>query len=284
MAAPKATETLKDRVALITGASRGIGKNIALALAKQGVNIVIAAKSTESTEKLPGSIYDTAKEVEALGAKALPIQCNVRNIEEIDGAIAKTIETFGRVDMAINNAGALWWKSMLETPPNRFNLVHEVNARASFFVAKACLPHMIEKGWGHVINMSPPLDMSTVGGHIAYFMSKYGMTMIAHGLAQEVRDHNIGCNALWPATIIESQASINWGLGDPSMWRKSDILADSVVEIARRKPSDLTGHALIDEDFLRDCGITDFDKYSCVPGTQPMRIVWDKTTEAKLKK
>ena len=283
MAIAPATESLKGRVAFITGASRGIGKVIALALAKEGVNIVIAAKSTESTEKLPGSIYDTAKEVEALGAKALPLVCNVRNIEEIDASVAKTIETFGRIDVAINNAGALWWKPMLETPVNRFNLVMEVNARASFYLAKACLPHMIEKKWGHIINMSPPVDARTMPNHIAYFISKFGMTMIAQGLAGEVKEHNVACNALWPATIIESQASINWGLGEPSMWRKADILADSTIEILKRKPSELTGHALIDEDLLKDCGITDLDKYSCVPGSSPMRITWSGSEAAEVK-
>ena len=277
MAIAPATESLKGRVAFITGASRGIGKVIALALAKEGVNIVIAAKSTESTEKLPGSIYDTAKEVEALGAQALPLVCNVRNIEDIDDAVAKTVAKFGRVDIAINNAGALWWKSMLETPPNRFALVMEVNARASFYLAKACLPHMIEKKWGHIINMSPPIDSRTVPNHIAYCISKFGMTMIAQGLAGEVKEHNVACNALWPATIIESQASINWGMGEPSMWRKADILADATLAICQRKPSELTGNALIDEDLLKDAGVTDLDKYSCVPGSSPMRITWQGT-------
>jgi len=268
------TESLKNRVAIITGASRGIGKVIALELAKQGVNVAILAKSTESTEKLPGSIYETAKEVEALGGQALPLQCNVRNIEEIEQAVQKTFAQFGRVDIAINNAGALWWKPLLETPVNRFNLVMEVNVRASFYLAYFCLPHMIKNKWGHIINMSPPVDVRVAPNHIAYMTSKFGMTLIAHGLAGEVKEHNVACNALWPATIIESQASINWGLGDPSMWRKPQILSDCVLEMIQRKPSELTGHALIDEDFLRECGITDFGKYSVVPGSHPTRINW----------
>lgn len=274
---PPATENLEGRVAFITGASRGIGKVIALELARRGVNIVVAAKSTESSEKLPGSIYDTAHEVEKLGAKALAVQCNVRNIEDIESAIKQTVDKFGRVDIAINNAGALWWKPMLETPLNRFQLVMEVNFRASFYVAQLCLPHMIEKKWGHIINMSPPVDVRMAPNHIAYFNSKYGMTLIAHGLAGEVAEHNVGCNALWPATIIESQASINWGMGEPAQWRKADVLADATVAIVSRKPGTVTGNAFIDEDLLRASGVEDFDKYSCVPGSTPMRIIWDGT-------
>lgn len=279
----KRTEDLSGRVAFITGASRGIGKVIALELAKQGVNIVVAAKSTESSDKLPGSIYDTAHEVEKLGAKALAVQCNVRNLEDIESAVKQTVDKFGRVDIAINNAGALWWKPMLETPINRFQLVMEVNFRASFFVAQMCLPHMIEKKWGHIINMSPPVDVRMAPNHIAYFTSKYGMTLIAHGLAGEVQEHNVACNALWPATIIESQASINWGMGAPENWRKADILADATVELVARKPGGITGHAFIDEDLLRGCGIESFDKYACVPGATPTRIIWEGTDQLAVK-
>ena len=152
-----------------------------------------------------------------------------------------------------------------------------VNAKATFFACQSVLPSMIENKWGHIINMSPPVDLTLLKDHIAYFMSKYGMTMITHGLAEEVREHNIAVNSLWPQTMIESLATINWGLGDPSMWRKADILADATVAIIKKEPPSLTGQALIDEDFFRSEGITDLDKYNCVPGSNPpsLRELWD---------
>jgi citronellol/citronellal dehydrogenase len=265
---------LAGRVAIITGASRGIGRALAIGLAKQGCNIVIAAKSTESTEKLPGSIYSVAKEVEAAGAKALPIQVDVRDAEQIMRMAAETRQKFGRIDILINNAGALWWQPLLDTPIKRFDLVMGVNARAAFVAAQAVLPTMIERKSGHIINMSPPIDLKIVPGKIAYCISKFGMTLLTHGLAAEVRAANIAVNSLWPVTIIESQASINWGMGKPEMWRKPDILVDCVLRMVQKSPEELTGKALFDEDFLRAEGVTDFSAYACVPGTQPPRVPW----------
>jgi citronellol/citronellal dehydrogenase len=264
----------KGRVAIITGASRGIGRAIAMGLAREGCNIVIAAKSIESTEKLPGSIYTVAKEVEALGAQALPLQVDVREGDQIDAMVAQTMSRFGRVDILINNAGALWWQPMLETPAKRFDLVMDVNARASFMACRAVLPHMIERRWGHIINMSPPIDLKIVPGKIAYCISKFGMTLISHGLAEEVRGSNVAVNALWPVTVIESQASINWKLGTPEMWRKPDILVDCVLKLVVKDKLEVTGQALLDEDFLRSEGVTDFKSYACVPGTNPPRMPW----------
>jgi len=266
--------SLKDRVAIITGASRGIGRAIALGLAKQGCHIVVAAKSTESTEQLPGSIYTVAKEVEAYGARAFPYQIDVRDADQIEAMAAQTVKQFGRIDILVNNAGALWWQPILETPPKRFDLVMGVNARASFLAARAVLPAMRERKWGHIINMSPPINLKIVPGKIAYCISKFGMTLISHGLAEEVRDWNVAVNSLWPVTIIESQASINWKMGDPSMWRKPDILVDCVVRLVQKEPKEITGKALLDEDFLQAEGVTDFSDYACVPGTTPMRIPW----------
>jgi citronellol/citronellal dehydrogenase len=266
--------SLKDRVAIITGASRGIGRAIALGLARHGCHIVIAAKSTQSTEQLPGSIHTVAKEVEALHVKALPIQIDVRDADQIDAMAAQVVKEFGRIDILINNAGALWWQPVLETPPKRFDLVVGVNARASFLTCRAVLPAMIERRWGHIINMSPPIDLKVVPGKVAYFISKFGMTLVSHGLAEEVRDKNIGVNSLWPVTIIESQASINWKMGNPSMWRKPDILVDCVLRLVQKEPTAITGKAILDEDFLQDEGVTDFSGYACVPGTTPPRIPW----------
>jgi citronellol/citronellal dehydrogenase len=267
---------LAGRVAVVTGSSRGIGRALALGLARQGVHVVVAAKSTTSTDKLPGSVYTVAQEVEALGGQALPVPVDVRDEGQVEALAARARERFGRIDILINNAGALWWRPLLETPAKRFDLVMGVNARAAFLCSRAVLPAMIERGWGHIGNMSPPLDLSLVPGRIAYAISKLGMTLLTFGLAEEVRQHNVAVNSLWPVTIIESQASINWGLGTPAQWRKPDILVDCVLRLVRKEPGELTGQALLDEDFLRAEGVTDFSGYACVPGTQPPRIAWMK--------
>ncbi len=268
--------TAASRVAIITGSSRGIGRAIALGLARAGWRIVVAAKSTTSTEKLPGSIYTVAAEVEALGAEALPVPVDVRDAEQIDRLAALTRERFGRIDLLVNNAGALHWTNLLETPAKKFDLVMAVNARAAFLACRAVLPCMIEQKWGHIVNMSPPLDLSMVPGRIAYSISKLGMTLLTLGLAEEVKGHKIAVNSLWPVTIIESQASINWHLGQPEMWRKPDILVDCVLRIVGKEPASFTGQALLDEDFLRSEGVTDFSAYSCVSGTEPARLSWQR--------
>jgi citronellol/citronellal dehydrogenase len=212
--------------------------------------------------------------VEALGVCALPVQIDVRDGEQIEAMVARTVERFGRIDILINNAGALWWHLLLETPAKRFDLVMDVNARAAFLACRATLPHMIERRWGHIINMSPPVDMKMVPGRIAYCISKFGMTLLTYGLAEEMRSANIAVNSLWPVTIIESQASINWGLGSRAQWRKPDILVDCVLRMVQKEPKELTGLALLDEDFLRAEGVSDFSSYACVPGSQPPRIEW----------
>jgi citronellol/citronellal dehydrogenase len=266
------------RVAIVTGASRGIGRAIALGLARAGCAVVIAAKSTESTGKLPGSIFTVAEEVERAGGQALPVAVDVRDEAQIEAMVAKTRERFGRIDILINNAGALFWKPLLETPAKRFDLVMDVNARAAFLCSRVVLPAMIERRFGHIINMSPPLDLAIVPGRVAYAISKLGMTLLTHGLAAEVREHNIAVNSLWPVTIIESQASINWGLGDRSMWRKPEILVDCVLRLVQKPPAEMTGLAVLDEDFLRSEGVTDFSPYACVPGSNPQRITWNVQT------
>jgi citronellol/citronellal dehydrogenase len=265
---------LQGRVAILTGASRGIGRALALGLARHGCHVVVAAKSIAPTEQLPGSIYTVAQEVEALGAQALPVRVDVRDAEQIQALVDQTMQRFGRIDILVNNAGALWWQPLLETPPKRFDLVMAVNARAAFCACRAVLPHLIERKWGHIINLSPPIDPKVVAGKVAYFISKFGMTLLTYGLAEEVRPHNIAVNSLWPVTVIESQASINWQLGTPETWRKPDILVDCVLRLVQKEPLEITGRALLDEDFLREEGVTDFSGYACVPGTEPPRILW----------
>jgi citronellol/citronellal dehydrogenase len=261
-------------VAIITGASRGIGRALALALARDGWAVVVAAKSTESTDRLPGSIYSVAQEVTALGARALPVRVDVRDEQQVEAMAAQTLDAFGRIDLLVNNAGALFWQGVLDTPGKKFDLVMAVNARAAFLCSRAVLPAMIERRWGHIVNLSPPLDLTLLPGRVAYGISKLGMTLLTHGLAEEVRPHNVAVNSLWPVTIIESQASINWQLGTPEQWRKPDILVDCVRRMVAKEPGELTGRDLLDEDFLRGEGVTDFARYACVPGTEPPRIRW----------
>jgi len=268
------------QVAFITGASRGIGKALALALAAEGCDIVVAAKSTESTDLLPGSINHTAAEVEKLGRRALPVMVDVRKDELVERAVQKSIDEFGRIDFLINNAGALHWRSLLDTPMSRFDLVMGVNARGAFSCTRAVLPHMIEAGYGHIVMMSPPVISEGAAGKIAYCISKFGMTLIARGLAEEVREHNVACNSLWPATLIESMATVNHNLGGPPTWRKPDILADAAIAILDKEPRSFTGHELIDEDFLRSEGVHDFTKYRCDPATEPPRIGFKFKLEA----
>src|ERR1043166_8900750 len=172
---------LRDRVAIVTGSSRGIGRAIALGLARAGCAVVVAAKSTESTDKLPGSIFTVAEEIERAGGKALPIQVDVRDEAQIEQMAIRAREQFGRIDVLVNNAGALFWKPLLETPAKRFDLVVGVNARAAFLCSRAVLPAMIERRWGHIINMSPPIDLAMVPGRVAYAISKLGMTLLTHG-------------------------------------------------------------------------------------------------------
>src|SRR5262249_29889011 len=227
-------------------------------------------------DRLPGSIHTVATEVEALGGEALPFQVDVREADQVDAMARATLDRFGRIDVLINNAGALFWQPLLETPAKRFDLVMGVNVRPAFLCAGAVLPALIERRWGHIINMSPPLDLALVPGRIAYAISKLGMTLLTHGLAEEVRPHNVAVNSLWPVTVIESQASITWHLGTPETWRKADILVDCVLRLVRKEPAEVTGRALLDEDFLREEGISDFSGYACVPGTEPPRLAWPR--------
>lgn len=259
------------KVAFITGASRGIGYACAERLAREGWNIVVAAKTTEPDPRLPGTIYTAAEALREFGTDILPVACNVRDAESIRRAAAQTLEHFGHVDAVINNAGALWWRNMDETPLKKFDLVMEVNARGAYAVTEAFLPVMKARRSGHVITMSPPIDLSVVPGHIAYMISKFGMTMIALGIAEELAEYNIHGTALWPRTLIESYATVNYGMGTPDLWRKADILADATYEILQH-PMASNGRALIDEDFLRELGYNDFDHYRCTPDGEPLEL------------
>ena len=265
---------LQDRVAIVTGASRGVGRAVSLALAREGAKVVLAAKTVEPHPKLPGTLGSVKAEIDAIGGTALPVQTDVRDPAQIDAMVAKTVEAFGRVDILVNNAGAAWWFGVADTPANKWNLVSEVNGRASFLAARACLPHMKAGKWGHIVNMSPPIKPSMAAGKVAYVISKFAMTLLTIGLAEEVKADGIAVHSLWPVTLIESLATINLHLGEPKNWRKADILADATLALVTKEPSLRTGHAWMDEEVLRLDGVTDFDRYACVPGTKPMEIPW----------
>lgn len=255
---------LSGRVAIVTGASRGIGKAIAVRLAREGADVVIASKSETSTGKLPGSIHETADEIRALGRRALPVQTDVRSEEAIQNMVARTIEEFGRVDFLINNAGAIWPMPILETPPKRFDLMMQVNVRAAYVGSYYVLPHMVKQKWGHVLNMCPKLDVKPSPGKVGYMISKLSMARLAIGLAEEHRSDNVAANTLWPRTIIESQASINWQMADRTQWRTPEIMCDAVMAIFSQEPSRYTGCQLIDEEVLSAlAGISNFDHYWC---------------------
>ncbi len=256
-------KVLEGRVAVITGASRGIGKALALRLAEEGADVVVSAKSVEPSEKLPGTIYETAEEVRARGRRALPVQVDVRFEEQIRAMVDKTIEEFGRLDILINNAGALWWKPVLDTPPKRFDLLMQVNVRAAYLCCYYALPHMKKQRWGHIINMAPGIGTQPNPGMVAYMISKMGMARLAIGIAEEHGSDNIAANALWPVTPIETAAVINNHLGERSQWRTPEIMCDAVMAILRQEPSQCTGRMLTDEEILREAGVTDFDKYWC---------------------
>ncbi len=263
------------RVAFVSGASRGVGRRIALALAREGADIVVAAKTVEPNPRLPGTIHTVAAEVEALGRRALPVQMDVRDERAVAAAVASSVERLGRIDFLVNNAGALFWQSVAETPMARFDRVMSVNVRGAFACTREVLPTMLAQGFGHILMMSPPIEPTAAPGKVAYAVSKFGMTLIAHGLAGELEGRNVACNALWPATLIESYATINFALGDRSAWRTPAILADATVAIFAKPPASFSGRALIDEDFLRSEGVTDFAKYRCDAAHEPPRVGFD---------
>ncbi|MDG1405992.1 MAG: SDR family oxidoreductase, partial [Planctomycetota bacterium] len=249
---------------------------------RAGADIVVAAKSELSRDSLPGSIHETVSEIEALGRQALAVRTNVRDADQLESMVEAALERFGRIDILINNAGALHWRSIADTPPKRYDLMMEVNARAAFVASHFVLPHMIERGSGTIIQMSPPIDLRMLPGKTGYCMSKFGMSLLAMGMGAEVKATEIKSCALWPATAIESQATINHKLGGPQFWRTADILADAVGAILAANSEQVNGKCLVDEDVLSMMGVSDFEPYNCVEGGTPMRIVGDGGGDASL--
>ena len=264
---------LKGKTLFITGASRGIGKAIALRAAADGANIAIAAKTVEAHPKLPGTIYSAAEEIEKAGGKALPLQVDIRDEEQVHGAVAKTVATFGGIDILINNASAINLTGTLETPMKRFDLMWGVNARGTFVCSQACLPHLKKAPNPHILTLSPPLNLDPrwFKLHTAYTMSKYGMSFCVLGMAEEFKDDGIAINALWPRTVIATAAlAMLGGLTPPERCRKPEIMADAAHVLLTRDSRCCTGNFYIDEDVLREAGVTDFESYAVQPG-QPLQ-------------
>lgn len=258
----------EGRVAIITGASRGIGKEVALRLAREGARVTVAAKSDEPHPTLGGSIHETVHEIEQLGGEALAVRVDVRDDDAVTDMVEQTVARFGKLDILFNNAGAIHLARVIDTPPKRFDLMFGVNVRASMVASRAALPHMIKNGWGHILMFSPALHTGHSAGMAPYMVTKLGMTRIALAIAEEHRTDNIAANTIWPVTMIDTAAVRNNHLGDETQWRTPEIICDAVSELFSREPGECTGRSMTDEEILGETGITDFDHY-WVLGTPP---------------
>jgi citronellol/citronellal dehydrogenase len=261
--------SLSGKTLFVTGASRGIGLAIALRAARDGANIAIAAKTAEPHKHLPGTIYTAAEEIEKAGGKALPLVVDVRDEANVYAAVEETVGRFGGVDICVNNASAISLTPTLATDMKRYDLMNQINARGTFLVSKACIPHLKKAANPHVLMLSPPLDMSPrwFQGHVAYTMAKFGMSMCVLGMSEEFRDDGIAFNALWPRTGIAT-AAIQFALaGDEGMrrCRTPDIMADAAYAVFNKPSRQFTGNFLIDDSFLYGEGERDFDKYRVDP-------------------
>ena len=265
-------DTLAGKTLFITGASRGIGLAIALRAARDGANIVIAAKSTVPNPKLPGTIHSAAAAVEAAGGKALAVQCDIRDEAAVQAAVAATVERFGGLDILVNNASAIWLAGTLATPMKRFDLMQQVNARGSFLCAQVCLPHLLKAANPHILTLAPPpsLDPKWWAPHTGYTLAKMGMSFVTLGLAGEFGPQGIAVNALWPRTIIATDAlNMIPGVEIPRC-RTPQIVADAAHAVLVREARGFHGRFLIDEDVLREAGVADFSGYAVDPSQSPL--------------
>ncbi|MCC7108242.1 MAG: NAD(P)-dependent oxidoreductase [Deltaproteobacteria bacterium] len=273
---------LQGRTALITGASRGIGRAMALRFARDGANVVLASKSTVPHPKLPGTLHTVAEEVRAAGGTPLVVGCDVRSEEDVQKVVDETGKAFGGLDIVVNNAGAISLTPLHDTPVKRFDLMLGINARAVFLTARLCLPLLQASAKAgrspHILSLSPPVaakdgrfEPKWLKGHTVYSLSKYGMTLLTQGFAEELRDDGIAVNALWPRTVIAT-AAVDMLLGDEGMKqsRTPEIMADAAYEIVTTEGLALTGMALLDDELLRQRGVTDFSRYLSAPGVVPM--------------
>ena len=258
--------TLKDKTLFISGGSRGIGLSIAKRAARDGANIIIAAKTAEPHPKLPGTIYTAAEEIQEAGGKALPVVCDIRSEEAVEQAVAAGVEKFGGIDICVNNASAISLRPTMQTSMRRFDLMHQINTRGTFLVSRTCIPHLLQAENPHILNLSPPLEMHEkwFAPHVAYTMAKYGMSMCVLGMAGEFRDKGIAVNALWPRTAIATAAVQNLLGGDEisKRSRKPEIMADAAHIILTKPSREFTGNFCIDDETLESAGITDLAPYA----------------------
>jgi len=264
--------SLKDKVLFITGASRGIGLAIALRAARDGASIAIAAKTTVAHEKLPGTIFSAAAEIEAAGGQALALECDIRNEEQVKDAIAKCTEQFGKIDVLVNNASAISLTPTEQTEMKRYDLMHQVNARGTFMCSKYAIPHLAKESNPHILNLSPPLNMSGrwFAPHCAYTMAKYGMSMCTLGMSAELKKKGIAVNSLWPETAVATAAVKNLLGGDQAIQacRTPDIVADAAYWILTQPAKECTGNFFIDSEVLTQSGVKDLEKYAINPGAK----------------
>jgi citronellol/citronellal dehydrogenase len=259
---------MKSKTIFITGASRGIGRSIALRCARDGANIVIAAKTAEPHPKLSGTIYTVAQEVEKAGGRALPLQVDIREEEAVLAAVKQAVGTFGGIDILVNNASAIGLTGTLATPMKRYDLMQSINTRGTFLCSQACLPHLREAANPHILTLSPPLNLNPrwFGPHVAYTMSKYGMSMCTLGMAAEFKDRGVAVNSLWPRTTIATAAVEVYFPQALASSRKPEIMADAAYVILTRDSRHATGSFYIDDEVLREAGVTDLERYAVTPG------------------
>lgn len=263
---------LQGKTLFITGASRGIGKAIALRAARDGANIVVAAKTSEPDPRLPGTIHTAAAEIEAAGGHAYPVVLDVRDDAQVREAVAQAAAHFGGIDILVNNASAIHLSKTPEVPAKRYDLMMDINVRGTFMCSQACLPWLEKSANPHILVLSPPLNIQPkwFESHAAYTVSKYSMSLMAYGLAAELRSKGIAVNALWPRTLIATSALNIAGSALGTLGRTPAIMADAAYEILTRPSRDASGQFFVDETVLREAGVTSFDSYLVTPGAEPM--------------
>jgi len=258
----------KNKTVIMSGGSRGVGLEIAKALGKDGANIAILAKTTEPHPTLPGTIFTAAEEIEEVGGTALPIVCDIRYEEQVAAAVEEAASKFGGIDICINNASAIHLTDTVNTPMKRYDLMHNINVRGTFMLSQKCIPHLIKGDNSHILTLSPPLDIARkwFGMTLAYTTAKYGMSLVAHGLAEELGKHNVASNCLWPRTSLDTAAVRNV-IGEELVKgsRKPSIYADAAYAVLKRDSSSCTGNFFLDQDVLEEDGVTDFDQYAIDP-------------------
>ena len=258
----------KDKTVIMSGGSRGVGLEIAKALGKDGANIAILAKTTEPHPTLPGTIFTAAEEIEQVGGTALPIVCDIRYEEQVEAAVEETLSKFGGIDICINNASAIHLTDTVNTPMKRYDLMHNINVRGTFMLSQKCIPHLKNGNNPQILTLSPPLniDRKWFGMTLAYTTAKYGMSLVAHGLAEELGKHNVASNCLWPRTSLDTAAVRNViGAELVKGSRKPSIYADAAYAVLKRDSSTCTGNFFLDQDVLEEEGVSDFDQYAIDP-------------------